>query len=114
MEVSKPNENGVLPEGCYEIVAHHGRAYAAVRIALCEDGLYRSSVDMRYGHGGFSSPISVHDDGYIAINAARDAALAELLRRWHTPFPSDPQSVRDELRILLEQIDRQLSQPSLF
>jgi hypothetical protein len=39
------------------------------------------------------------------------AALEELLRKWHRPFPSDPATVQAELRILREQVEAHLSQP---
>jgi hypothetical protein len=114
MEISKPNENGVLPAGIHDVVARHHRAYAAVNIALCDDGLYRMGVEMLYSHGGFSGPISFHSTGYATTVAARAAGLEELLRRWHKAYPSDPQSVRDELRILREQVEAHLRQPTLL
>jgi hypothetical protein len=114
MDISKPNMHGVLPEGLHDVVTRRNRAYAAVNIALCEDGLYRMSVEMRYSHGGFSGPITIDGPGYPTIDAARTAGLEELLRRWHAPFPSDPQSVRDELADLRRQVEAHLQQPSLF
>jgi len=114
MDVSKPNEHGVLPEGRREVVARHGRAHAAVNIALCEDRLYRYSTEMHYSLGGFCGPITMNAEPHSTIDAARTAALHELLRRWHQPFPSDPASVREELRILREQVEAQLRQPTLF
>lgn len=114
MDISKPNMNGVLAEGIHEVVARRNRAYAAVNIALCDDRLYRMSVEMSYSHGGFSGPITFHCPGYPTIEAARIAGLEELLRRWHTPFPSDPQSVHDELSDLKCQVEARLRQPTLF
>jgi hypothetical protein len=114
MQVSKPNQNGVLETGRREVVATYGRFYAAVELALCEDGLYRFSVELFYSYGGFCGPISDTAEGYATEGAARTAALEELLRKWHRPFPSDPASVHEELRVLREQVEGQLCQPSLF
>jgi hypothetical protein len=114
MDISKPNHNGVLPEGRHNVVARRNRSYAAVNIALCEDRLYRMSVELRYSYGGFSGSIGIHDEGYPTLDAARTAGLEELLRRWHTPFPSDPQTVHDELADMRRQIEAHIRQPSLF
>ena len=114
MNTSKPNENGVLEEGRREIVARHGRACAVVNIARCEDGRYRHGMEMWYSHGGFSSPISAHSEGFATIGEARRAGLEDLLRQWHEAWPSEPKSVHDELRVMREQIEAQLCQPSLF
>lgn len=114
MQVSKPNHHGVLPEGHYEQVARHGRAFAAVSFALCEDGCYRYSVELHYSVGGFCGPITLDVQAFATLDAARTAALEELLRRWHKPFPSDPASVHEELRILRGQVEARLRQPSLF
>jgi hypothetical protein len=114
MQVSSANDNGVVAEGTHEVVARLGRSYAAVNIALCEDCHYRMSVEMQYGHGGFSGPIRSDDEGYATLDAVRTAGLEELLLRWHKPFPSEPQSVHDELADLREQIEARLQQPSLF
>lgn len=114
MEISPPNEHGVLTEGCREIVAPHGRAYAAITIALCDDGLYRIGIEFQYSYGGMSTPVFHGSRGYPTTNAARVAGLESLLRHWHRPNPSDPVSVREELRILREQIENQLTQPTLF
>lgn len=114
MEISKPNENGVLETGRREVVATYGRFYAAVEFARCEDGLYRFGIELHYSYGGFGTPIFDTAEGFATEAAARTAALEELLRKWHQPFPSDPASVHEELRILREQVERQLSQPSLF
>jgi hypothetical protein len=114
METSKTNANGVLPEGRHDVVARRNRSYAAVNIALCEDRLYRMSVELRYSYGGFSGPIRVDAEAYTTVDAARTAGLEELLRRWHTPVPSDPKSVHDELAEMRRQIEAHITQPSLF
>jgi hypothetical protein len=114
MDISTPNMNGVLPEGIHDVVARRNRAYAAVNVALCDDGLYRMSVEMQYSHGGFSGPITLNCPGYPTIEAARMAGLEELLRRWHKPFPSDPKTVFEELADMRQQIEAHLRQPMLF
>jgi hypothetical protein len=114
MEISKPNRHGVLEVGHREIVASHGRSYAAVKVALCVDGQYRFGVQLTYSYGGFSGPISSNDEGYSTLAAARHAALEELLRCWHDPFPSEPATVHAELRAMRKQIENRLRQPSLL
>lgn len=114
MQVSRPNEHDVLEPGCREVVASRGRAHAAINIALREDGRYGYGLDMNYSHGGFRFPISVDGEAFDTKDAARSAALNALLRHWHTPFPSEPQSVQDELRSMREQVESHLRQPSLF
>lgn len=114
MQPSKPNQNGVLEAGGREIVAQRGRAYAAILLASCENGLYRCGVEMHYSHGGFLHPISAFGTAYSSALAARTAALEQLLRSWHAPNPSDPDSVRSELLELRRQIEVHLRQPTLF
>lgn len=114
MQVSHPNEHGVLPEGHREEVARHGRAYCAVNIALCDDGLFRFGIEMMYSHGGFSTPIFTDAEGYQSVDTARTAALTKLLDRWHKPFPSDPARVHEELRIMRERIEARLREPLLL
>ena len=115
MEISQPNEYGAMRPGHREVVARHGeRYYAAVNVALCEDGLYRISTSMMYSYGGFSGPVFMEGQGFATLVAAIDAGLHELLRRWHKPFPSEPQSVHDELNGMRQQIEARLRQPSLF
>lgn len=97
-----------------EIVARRGRAYAAVNLAQCEDGLFRYSAEPHYSHGGFAGPISFHAAGHATLAAARAAGLAELLSRWPPPFPSDPHAVRVELADLRRQIESRRRQPTLF
>ena len=114
MDISVPNCNGVLPEGLHDVLARRNRSYAAVNIALCEDGLYRMSVELRYSYGGFSGPIRLDDEGYPSLDAARTAGLRELLEQWPKPFASEPQSVHDELITMRDQVEVRLQQPSLF
>lgn len=114
MQVSHPNENGVLSKGYQEFVAQKNRSYAAICIALCSDGLYRMSVELSYSQGGFSGPICCDDNGYASLDAARTAGLHELLKRWRNPLLSDPQNVHDELCAMREQVEARLQQPSLF
>lgn len=114
MNVSHPNECGVLEPGHREIVASRGRAYAAVNIALREDGRFGYGLELNYSHGGFTFPICIDGESFPTIDAARTAALDELLRRWHKPFASEAASVHDELRDLREQVESHLRQPSLF
>ena len=114
MEISKPNEWGAMKAGHEEIVARHGRWFAKVEVALCEDGLYRQSTSMMYSYGGHGGPVFMSRDGYTTMAAAIDAGIDELLRCWHTPFHSEPQSARDELDALRHQIEDRRRQPSLF
>ena len=114
MQISSPNENGVLADGRQEVVAKVGRSYAAVNYAVCEDGLYRFSAELHYSYGGFGGPIWREAPGYPTLDAARLAGTEELLGRWPRGFPSDPASVREELLRLREQIESNLRQPTLF
>ena len=114
MKVSYPNEHGVLEPSHREVVASRGRAYAAVNIALREDGRFSYGQEMSYSHGGFAFPICMGGESFPTMDAARTAALDKLLRRWHKPFPSEPASVHEELRDLREQVESHLRQPSLF
>ncbi|MCC7390173.1 MAG: hypothetical protein IT431_15550 [Phycisphaerales bacterium] len=114
MQPSKPNEHGVLEAGRREVVACHGRAYVAIKLALCDDGMYRFGVEMMYTSGGLFSPIIINDPGYPTPDAARKAAMDGLLRSWHSPFPSDPECTRRELAEMRREIAALLQQPSLF
>lgn len=114
MDVSRPNEHGVLIEGHREIVAQRGRSHATIRIALCEDGRFRYGLDMMYSYGGFSFPIRIDDDSYESLASARDAAIEALLNRFPQAFHSEPASVHAELSDLREQVTARLRQPSLF
>lgn len=115
MEINKPNENGAMKAGYREVVARHGERYfASVNVAWCEDALYRQSTSLMYSYGGHSGPVFISGHGYPSVAAALDAGLMELLRRWHTPFPSEPQSVHDELNDMRQQIEARLRQPMLL
>ncbi len=114
MELSHPSALGTYEPGFTETVATYGRWYAAIEVAQCEDGLYRFSTSMQYSYGGFCGPIFAASEGFPTIVVARTAALEDLLAHWHKPFPSEPESVHDELRIMREQIEASLRQPSLF
>lgn len=114
MQISQPNEHGVLPECHRETLARHGRAQATITIALCEEGQFRYGLDMMYSHGGFSFPIGIRDESFGTLQAARTAAIEAMLLHLHKPFPSEPDSVHAELRDLRQQLEAQLRQPSLF
>jgi hypothetical protein len=47
---------------------------------------------------GFCGPICKRGEGYASVAAAKDAAIAKLLARFPKAWPSEPQSVHDELR----------------
>jgi len=67
-----------------------------------------------YSYGGFGGPIRIDSKGYATLNAARMAALDELLRQWPKAWPSEPTSVHHELRLMRDQVESHLRQPSLF
>jgi hypothetical protein len=113
LECSVANENGVLEKGIFEEAARYGRWYASIAVARAEDGRYRHSEELLYSYGGFASPVWEDTDSYATLSEARTAAFEKLLRR----FPCGrhgPESARNELRILREQIEAKLRQPSLF
>ena len=114
LPISKPNEHGVLSDGTTETVSQCGRSVATIDFALAEDGLYRISVNISYGYGGFCSPIFADSMAFATMAAARIAGLEELLRRWPSASPSDPQRVHDELSAMRQQVESRLRQPSLF
>jgi hypothetical protein len=115
MEISKPNENGVLNVGLRVIVARHGaHSHTAVNIALCEDGLYRMSIELHYSYGGFGGPICLDDIGHPTVAAAETAGIEALLQRWEKPFACDPDSVHTELRMMREALESRSRQPSLL
>lgn len=114
MKVRSSNLHDVLEATHSECLARQGRSHATIKFALCEYGLMRYGLDMMYSYGGFSFPIRDDGPGFPSLEAARLAAIEELLRQWHRPFPSDPASVQAELRDLREQVEGHLRQPSLF
>ncbi len=114
MKISTVNACGVLETGHSECLARRGRAHATVSFALCDDGQFRYGLSMMYSYGGFLSPIRADGPAFRSLDAARTAAIQELLLSWHKPYPSDPVSVHHELRELREQVEGHLIQPSLF
>lgn len=115
MEISQPNEYGALKGGSLRIVARRReRSYAGVRIAFCEDGLFRFSIELRYSYGGCGGPIFDTDQGYATEGAAEIAGVEELLGKWPTVLPYQPVSVNEELHDMHCQLQARLSQPSLF
>ena len=108
------NENGVYLDYQTETVAALGRSRAEVKIAKCDDGLYRYSLDVQYSYGGFSGPITDHGDGYPNHEQAKMAGISELLECFPTAWGSEPQSVHAELQQLREQVEAHIRQPSLF
>jgi hypothetical protein len=113
-EICVANEWDVIAGGTEEIVAQRGRSYAAVCVALCEDGLYRKSTSLQYSYGGHGGPIFLSTPGYVSFAEAKTAGMEELLRTWPSGNLHEPQSVLHELAEMREQISRQLRQPSLF
>jgi hypothetical protein len=114
MTPSIPNENGVYEPTHVEIVAACGRAHAEIRIALCDDGLYRFATAYEYSYGGALSPISEHGDDYPTLKAARVAAIDSLHRYWPKASPTAPASVHKELRDMRAQIEQRVEQPSFL
>jgi hypothetical protein len=114
LPISSANEFGVLEVTRTDVVAQHGRSYAAIKIARGNDGFYRYGLDLMYSYGGFGWSPHAADDGYATVNAATEAAIDELLRRWPKAFCSEPQSVREELSAMRSQAESHLRQPSLF
>jgi hypothetical protein len=114
MDVSKPNGSGVLPPGHREIVAQCGGSYAAVNLALSEDGLYRFSTEWHSSRSGYGGPISLDAPGFSTAQAAITAGLQKLLGRWHSLFPSESHTVQHELAEMRRQIEARLRQRTLF
>jgi hypothetical protein len=108
------NENGVYePEITHEL-ARRGRSYASVKIARCDDGLYRFALDMEASDRGFCGPITDRGTGHASSEAAKTAAAEKLLQRFPTARASDPESVQNELRELKAQVEQTLREPTLF
>lgn len=114
MQPSSPNPHGVLEPAITETIARYGRSAAHIDFAYCEDRLYRYAIAVMYSYGGFCGPIRESGPGFSTLDAARHAALEELLHRWPEPFLSDPQSVHDELAAMRRQVESRVRQPSLF
>ncbi len=110
----QPNENGVYTKYQTEAIARHNRSHASVEIARCTDGRYRFSVGVTYSYGGFSGPITDKGEGFEHYDDARRAGVAELLKRFPKPWPSDPHSVHAELEIMRKQVAECIRQPTLF
>jgi hypothetical protein len=113
-EICIANEWGAVTGGTDEIVAQRGRSYAAIRVGLCEDGLYRMTTALQYSYGGHCGPIFLSTLGYTSFAEARTAAMEKLIRTWPKGNLHEPQSVLQELADLREQVAVQLQQPSLF
>ena len=114
MTASYRNEFGVYPATSVETVARHGRSFAEIRFAHCDDGRYRYSLSLQYSYGGYGGPISESGPSFQHLAEARAAALEELLSRWPTWHSAEPASIHEELRRMREQVAAQLSQPTLF
>lgn len=112
--MNKPNPYGVYEPESREELARHDRSYAAVKIARCEDDLYRYGLDLMYSYGGFAFPVTDDDEGYATYSEAKDAGTKKLLARFPVAWASKPQSVPDELREIRAQIEQKFLQPSLF
>ena len=109
-----PNANGVYEAEYREELARLGRSYAAVEISQCRDGLYRYRLDCMFKNSGFCGPITDRDEGFATLPAAKEAGTQELLERFPTAWPSEPQSVHDELRLMKAQVEQYFRQPTLF
>jgi hypothetical protein len=114
LEISHPNENGVLSAGYRECIGRVGRSHATIEFALDADGRYRFGIELHYSCGGFAWPIKSDGEAFPTMAAARDGAMQELLARFPIAWESEPQSVHDELRTLRAQVEATLRQPSLF
>lgn len=114
MEISKANEWGAMKAGHEEIVARHGRWFAKIEVAFCEDGLYRQSTSMMYSYSGHFSPVFMSTLGYSTLAEAIDAGIDELLETWPGHRHWEPKSAHDELDALRRQIEARRRQPSLF
>lgn len=114
MEISKPNEWGAMKAGHEDIVARRGRWFAKVKVALCEDGLYRQSTSMQYSYRGHGGPVFTSTPGYRTLAEAIDAGIDELLEKWPRHCHGEPQSANDERDALRQQVEARRCQPSLF
>ena len=98
--MKEPNDIGLYEAEIIEELARIGQAYAAISMCQCEDGL--------------GEPMSIQCNGIDGLNAAKEVATREMLRRFPASWPGDPQSVHDELREIRATIEREFRQPSLF
>ena len=114
MEPSTKNEHGVYARTSVEAAARHGRSFAEIRFAYCDDGQYRFALSVQYSYGGYGGPISASGPSYSTLPEARAAALEALLARWPTWHSAEPAHVHEELRLMREQVASQLRQPTLF
>jgi hypothetical protein len=114
MQPSSVNDAGVLVDYVTETIATAGYSAAEVKIAMGDDQRYRVGVSLSYSYGGFGWAPAADAESYATYAQALDAGLQVLLRRWHTPFASDPASVHEELKLLREQVLARLQQPTLF
>ena len=109
-----PNKYGVYEPENTEEIARAGSASAFIRPCQCEDGLFRYSIEIEYGIGGMSGPISKYAPGYKALDAARTAGVMELMRRCPPCQHSHSGKVNHDLSQLAAQLKARLAQPSLF
>ncbi len=111
---SSPKAHGSYTDYESEIVAQHGRAFAKIRIAHCDDELFRFGIGVQYCYGGFGFPVCVNDSGFTTYREARLTALSRLSVRWPKAFPSDPIQAHEELKAMRDQLDQLNNQPTLF
>lgn len=113
--MQKPNQYGIYEKESVEELARVGRAYVSVSIAQGEDGLYRYATAMMYSYGGHCGPIFASAPGHPSAQAAKDAAIGDMLDRLgRAQHNGDPECARRELRELRDIIERGFRQPSLF
>lgn len=114
--MNTPNENGVYEFFQTETIAKlkGGCPYVSIRICNCDDGLFRYGLEVRCARVGFSFAPNIKQRGFNSSNAAKEAAMIELLAGFPKAMENDPQIVHDELRQLKAQIEAKIAQPSLF
>jgi hypothetical protein len=111
--MAEPNSHGVYEAEAVYAVATVGRAYVRINAARCRDGRHRYAYDLQYSYGGRCAPITDHGEGFATQQAARDAAMLEILKR----FPvgnGDPAHAQQELIALRKQIEEAVRQPLLL
>ena len=109
-----PNKHGVYEPESIEEIARSGVASAVVWLCQCEDGLYRFSIELGYGIGGMSEPISSQQTGFETLDAARTAGIEELARRCPCCQPTHPYKVNQDITQLAALLRARLAQPSLL